>query len=80
MTGLEVGLVDVVVTASDSFGASTVEQGSLEVTNQPPRLIDAEIVPDSLERGQSVVVNIKAYDGHGVASVSSTYGPTAVRW
>ena len=70
VTGLEVGLVDVVVTASDSFGASTVEQGSLEVTNQPPRLIDAEIVPDSLERGQSVVVNIKAYDGHGVASVS----------
>ena len=70
VTGLEVGLVDVVVTASDSFGASTVEQGSLEVTNQPPRLIDAEIVPGSLERGQSVVVNIKAYDGHGVASVS----------
>ena len=70
VTGLEVGFVDVVVTASDSFGASTVEQGSLEVTNQPPRLIDAEIVPDSLERGQSVVVNIKAYDGHGVASVS----------
>ena len=81
VVGLEVGLVDVVVSATDSFGASTLEQGNLEVTNQPPRLIDVEIVPDSLERGQSVVVNIKAYDGHGVESVSvdlRAYGGTTV--
>ena len=69
LPGLETGSFTVNITASDSFGATTIEDEVLEVANLPPRLLDVEIVPSSLERGQSVVVNIDAYDGHGVASV-----------
>lgn len=67
--GLQVGAVSISVTATDSFGASASSTGELEVTNHPPRLLDVEMVPTSLERGQSAVVNIRAYDGHGVDSV-----------
>ena len=67
--GLETGDVQAVVSATDSFGSTSTATGSLSVANQPPRLVDVELVPVSLERGQSVVVNIMAYDGHGVDGV-----------
>ncbi len=67
--GLETGDVQAVISATDSFGSVSTATGSLSVANQPPRLVDVELVPTSLERGQSVVVNIMAYDGHGVESV-----------
>ena len=69
IAGLQVGAMTVSVTATDSFGASTSTTGELEVSNHPPRLLDVEMLPTSLERGQSAVVNIRAYDGHGVAMV-----------
>ena len=69
VAGLEVGDVEVSVLAADSFGAETNRNATLVVSNLPPRLTEVEIVPASLERGQSAVINIDAYDGHGVASV-----------
>ena len=67
--GLEVGAVAVHVVAVDSFGASSNHSGSLLVSNLPPRLTDVELLPGSVQRGQAVVINIDAYDGHGVRSV-----------
>ena len=67
--GLEIGSFAVNVSATDSFGATASGEDLLEVSNQPPRLLAVEIAPTSLERGQSIVVNVEAYDGHGVRSV-----------
>ena len=67
--GLEVGEMPVTVTAIDSFGNSSTKQGVLEVVNVGPRLLDVEFAPTSLERGQSVVINAQAYDGHGVSTM-----------
>ena len=67
--GLEVGVLPVSVTATDSFGAVSTGAGELQVANQAPRLTSVELAPSSLERGQSVVVNVRAYDGHGVDRV-----------
>ena len=67
--GLETGELPMNVTAVDSFGRSTQHQGSIVVVNQAPRLVDVEVVPTALERGQSIVINARAYDGHGVSSV-----------
>jgi hypothetical protein len=39
------------------------------VVNQAPRLTQLEIAPSSLQRGQSIVINVQAYDGHGVTSM-----------
>lgn len=68
--GLEVGDVILNVTASDAFGASSSASGSILVVNQAPRMTSVELVPSTLERGQSIVLNIEAYDGHGVESVN----------
>ena len=68
--GLELGEVVVNVTASDGFGASSSASGSILVVNQAPRITSLELVPSSLERGQSIVLNVEAYDGHGVESVN----------
>lgn len=65
--GLERGTYAVVVTATDSFGASVQTEGNLLVVNQGPRLLSVELAPSTLERGQAMVVNARAYDGHGVA-------------
>ena len=67
--GLEIGSFAVSVSATDSFGATASGEELLEVSNQPPRLLAVEIAPASLERGQSIVVNVEAYDGHGVHAV-----------
>ena len=67
--GLQTGDFQAIVSATDSFGSTSTSSATLAVSNQPPRLMDVEMVPTSLERGQSVVVNINAYDGHGIASV-----------
>ena len=67
--GLQVGSFAVNVSATDSFGATGEGEATLDIMNQPPRLLAVELAPASLERGQSIVVNIEAYDGHGVGSV-----------
>jgi hypothetical protein len=69
LPGLQTGDLQATVSAIDSFGSTSTASETLAVTNQPPRLMDVEMVPTSLERGQSVVVNINAYDGHGIASI-----------
>ena len=68
--GLEVGDMPVTVTAVDTFGNGSAKQGVLQVVNQGPRLLDVELAPTALERGQSVVINAQAYDGHGVANLA----------
>ena len=67
--GLEVGLIQINLTASDSFGAITTASSDVEVLNYAPRLTRVEIAPSTLMRGQSLVINAEAYDGHGVASM-----------
>ncbi len=67
--GLEVGERPINVSAVDSFGRSTQFQGVIVVVNQAPRLLDVELAPAALERGQSIIINAQAYDGHGVSSV-----------
>lgn len=67
--GLQVGAHSVGVSATDSFGATSSTTGELDVSNQAPRILDVEVVPTSLERGQSAVINVEAYDGHGVDRV-----------
>ncbi|MEK9731055.1 MAG: choice-of-anchor X domain-containing protein [Candidatus Poseidoniales archaeon] len=68
--GLERGEIEIDVTATDSFSAVDSETGTILIQNQGPRIIDIEILPTRLERGQSAVMNIQAYDGHGVSNVS----------
>ena len=69
ISGLHAGPATVRVSATDSFGASSALDATLHVDNLPPRLLDVEAVPSALERGQSIVINVRAYDGHGVAAV-----------
>jgi hypothetical protein len=81
--GLDVGEVSIPVSAKDSFGAQSSSTGQVTVVNQAPRLLDVELAPASLERGQSAVVNVNAYDGHGVASLEvdlRSYGGSSRRW
>lgn len=73
--GLEVGDYAVNVTAIDSFGAVNTKEGSVTVVNQAPRLLSVEFAPASLERGQSTVVNVQTYDGHGVSNVQLDLRP-----
>ena len=40
------------------------------MANQAPRLVGAEILPDEGPRGTNMVINLEAYDGHGVANIS----------
>ena len=68
--GLEVGEQDVTVVATDAFGAQTTHQGTVDVLNHAPRLVEVTLAPETLERGAALVVNVRAYDGHGVASVA----------
>ena len=75
VTGLEVGEYSVNITATDSFGSVSTKQGSITVVNQAPRLLSVEFAPSSLERGQSTVVNARAYDGHGVSKVQLDLRP-----
>ncbi len=69
ISGLHAGPATIGVTATDSFGASSSLDATLHVDNLPPRLLEVEAVPGALERGQSIVINVRAYDGHGVAAV-----------
>lgn len=79
--GLEVGVQDITVVATDAFDARTTHNGTIEVVNHAPRLLGVTLAPETLERGASLVVNVRAYDGHGVASVGldlRPYGGTNV--
>tara|TARA_B100000575_G_scaffold71816_1_gene55863 strand:- start:104 stop:3199 length:3096 start_codon:yes stop_codon:yes gene_type:complete len=68
--GLQVGNFTIEVAAKDTFNAVTESSGEIAVVNQGPRLTWAEIAPNTGPRGTNMVVNIEAYDGHGVSSIS----------
>ncbi len=68
--GLEIGLIEINITATDKFGISTLGVGQIEVVNQAPRLTSVEMSPSVGYRGTLLVVNAEAYDGHGVSNVS----------
>ena len=68
--GLEVGDILLNVSATDSFSVTTLGGGEISVINQAPRLTMGEVVPNKAPRGSQMVINVRAYDGHGVESVS----------
>ena len=68
--GLEVGDFTLTIEAQDSFDSITSSTGQITVTNQAPRLTNAEILPNQGPRGTNMVVNVEAYDGHGVSNIS----------
>ena len=68
--GLQVGNFSLTVEARDSFDVISTYTGQIVVANQAPRLIGAEILPDEGPRGTNMVINIEAYDGHGVSNIS----------
>ena len=68
--GLEVGNFTLNIEARDSFDVISESTGQITVVNQAPRLIGAEISPDQGPRGTNMVVNLEAYDGHGVSEIS----------
>ena len=68
--GLEVGTYSIEVQAVDSFGVEVIFVSNISVVNQAPRLVYAEISPAEGPRGTNMVVNLQAYDGHGVANIS----------
>ena len=68
--GLQVGLVALNVTAIDSFDVEVFASSNIEIINQAPRITSVEILPDQGPRGTNMVVNLAAYDGHGVSEIS----------
>jgi len=68
--GLELGMISLNVTATDKFEIKSEQSGEIEVVNQAPRLISVEILPNIGPRGTILIVNVQAYDGHGVKNVS----------
>lgn len=80
--GLQTGSVNLTATATDAFDAEASAEGTVSVVNQAPRLTDVTFAPQTLQRGNAMVVNVEAYDGHGVASISldlRAYGGTEVQ-
>jgi hypothetical protein len=67
--GLQVGNISLSVSAEDSFDVTTIFSKDIAVINQAPRLTSVKILPNQGPRGTTMVVNLVAYDGHGVASV-----------
>ena len=70
VSGLEVGEIEIQIFAKDAFDVQATKTATILVENRAPRIIDIEIMPSSLQRGQSVVINLEASDGHGVTNVS----------
>ncbi len=67
--GLEVGNFTINVTITDYFGAITEGSGVIQVVDDAPRLTSVEFVPHIAKRGDLIIVNAIAFDGHGVESV-----------
>ena len=68
--GLEVGDFSLTIEAQDSFDSISSSTGQITVANQAPRLTSAVILPNQGPRGTNMVVNVEAYDGHGVSNIS----------
>ena len=68
--GLEVGNLPINVTVIDNFDATDSDSENITVLNQAPRLVNIEIVPSIVHRGESILINAEVIDGHGVSNVS----------
>ena len=67
-TGLEFGVEEVSIKMDDLW-VDVETTASLEISNAAPRIVSRIFTPDTVYRGQMVDVQIRAEDGHGVASV-----------
>ncbi len=67
--GLQNGDLPLSVTMED-YWVSIQQETSIQIANTPPRVLYADFSPDSTFRGEEIQVNIGAYDGHGIKSVS----------
>jgi len=67
--GLQVGNFTINVTIIDYFDAITEGSGIIQVVNDAPRLTSVEFVPHIAKRGDLIIVNAIAFDGHDVESV-----------
>ena len=68
--GLQVGELPINVTVIDAFDAYDSDTANITVLNQAPRLINMEIVPSIVHRGEAILVNAEVVDGHGISNVS----------
>ena len=63
------GPIIVPVVVVDAFGEVSRSNLTIQVDNQPPRLVSYEASPNILGRGETVILNLGVVDGNGVASV-----------
>jgi hypothetical protein len=54
----------------EDYWVSIQQEASIWVANTPPRVLHVDFSPDSTFRGEKIEVNLGAYDGHGIKSVS----------
>ena len=67
--GLQNGDIPISVIMED-YWVSIQQEASIWVANTPPRVLHVDFSPDSTFRGEKIEVNLGAYDGHGIKSVS----------
>ena len=67
--GLQSGNLPISVIMED-YWVTNRQDASIQISNAPPRLIHLDFSPDSAFRGERIQVNLGAYDGHGIKSVS----------
>jgi len=67
--GLQNGDLPISVIMED-YWVSIQQEASIWVANTPPRVLHVDFSPDSTFRGEKIEVNLGAYDGHGIKSVS----------
>ena len=67
--GLQNGDLPLSVIMED-YWVSIQQDTSIEIANTPPRVLYVDFSPDSTFRGEKIQVNLGAYDGHGIKSVS----------
>ncbi len=65
-----VGVFSVPVTMTDAFGEVIDATWSINVENPGPRAVGFDIVPDRVERGSTVIIEVTVVDQHGVESVN----------
>jgi len=52
------------------YWVSIQQDTSIQIANTPPRVLHVDFSPDSTFRGEKIEVNLGAYDGHGIKTVS----------
>ncbi len=67
--GLEFGNFPITVTMQD-YWVTVEEESTIVISNAPPRMLQLEFSPDSSFRDEIVNLDLIAFDGHGLRSVS----------